>query len=203
MNNLAYGNQDRDKLGVQVEELLRKELAAGGPVPYEVEDAGTAETSARSMLKDAGTYLLGGGTTRLLTIHFHLAQPRAADLDVHLNRQGVGCYAGSLVFSTVIGKGVAGEVSFGDDGKFTGDADAAGKLNAKKEVVKKVAAFAMKTGGLTSFEVTIPRHFKIAPHERGAQIVGVTLPRSKSMGFSASFGSKDFFEIATLIEETL
>ena len=204
MNNLAYSGQDGQKIGSQVEELLRKELGAGGPIAYEVEDAGTAEVSARSMLKDIGTRLFSGGTTPLLTVHLHITQPRAADLDVHMNRQGAGCYAGSLVFSTVIGKKVGGEISFGDDGQFTGDATGAGKLGANKDLRKKCEAFAVSKGGITGFEVKLPaRILKVAPHERGAEIVGVTLPKSKSMGFSATFNSKEFFEIAAQIEALL
>lgn len=203
MNNLAYAGQDPQKVAPKVEELLRKELAAAGPVSYEVEAGDAGSTGAASMLKDAGTYLFGGSTTHLLTIHFHITQPRAADLDVHMNRQGVGCYAGSLVFSTVTSKRVGSEVSFGDDGKFAGDAEAAGKLNSSKDLLKKCNAFAMKEGGLTGFEVKNPRLFKIAPHESGAQIVGATMARSKSMGFSASFGSKEYFEIISLIESAL
>jgi hypothetical protein len=203
MNNLAYANQDKEKISPKVEELLRKELSAGGPITYEVQDAGTGETGARSMLKDAGTFLFGGNTSRLVTIRFHITQPRSAELDVHMNRQGAGCYAGSLVFSSVLNKRIAGEVSFGEDGKFAGNADAAGKLNANKELVKKCNAFAMTQGGITGFEVRIPRYFKIAPYDYGAQIVGATLPRSKSMGFSASFGSKEFWEIVSLIEGAL
>lgn len=203
MNNLAYATQDPLKVAPKVEELLRKELAAGRPVAYEVEAEDAGETGARSMLKDAGTYLFGGNTTRLLTIHFHITQPRSADLDVHLNRQGAGCYAGSLVYSSVTGKRVASEVSFGDDGKFAGDAAAAGKLNTSKDLLKKCAAFAVKEGGLTGFEVKFPRLFKIAPNDNGAQIVGATAARSKSMGFSASFGSKEFFELVSLIEAAL
>lgn len=204
MNNLAYSGQNGQEIGPKVEELLRKEVGAGGPIAFEVEDAGTAEVSARSMLKDVGTYLFSGNTTLLLTVHLHIPQPRVADLDVHMNRQGVGCYAGSLVFSTVIGKKVGGEVSFGDDGNFAGDAAAAGKLNAQKDLRKKCEAFAVTKGGITGFEVKLPgRVLKIAPHERGAQIVGVTLPKSKSMGFSASFGCKEFFEIAAQIEALL
>lgn len=203
MNNLAYSTQDPQKVAPKVEELLRKELAAAGPIAYEVEDAGAGDTGARSMLKDAGTYLFGGDTTRLLTVHFHITQPRSADLDVHMNRQGVGSYAGSLVFSTVTSKRIADEVSFGDDGKFAGDAAAAGKLNASKDLLKKCNAFAVKEGGLTGFEVKFPRLFKIAPSDKGAQIVGATTARSKSMGFSASFGSKEFFELVSLIEATL
>jgi hypothetical protein len=203
MNNLAYSGQDPQKFAPKVEELLRKELGAAGPVAYEVEAAGAGETGAASLLKDAGTFLFGGSTTRLVTLHFHLTQPRTADLDVHMNRQGLGCYAGSMVFSTVVGKSIGGEVSFGDDGKFAGDAGAAGKLNSSRDLLKKCNAFAMKEGGLTGFEVKNPRFFKIAPGENGAQIVGATMARSKSMGFSASFGSKEFFELAGLIEGAL
>lgn len=203
MNNLAYATQDPQKVAPKVEELLRKELGATGPIAYEVEDAGAGDTGAKSVLKDAGTYLFGGSTTRLLTIHFHITQPRPADLDVHLSRQGAGCYAGSLVFSTVTSKRIGGDVSFGDDGKFAGDAGAAGKLNASKDVLKKCNAFAVKEGGLTGFEVKFPRLFKIAPNDYGAQIVGATTARSKSMGFSAAFGSKEFFELVSLIEAAL
>jgi hypothetical protein len=204
MNNLAYGGQDPQKIGAQVEELLRKELGAGGPILFEIEDAGTAEKSASSILKDVGTHLFSGDTTRLLTLHFHITQPRAAELDVRMNRQGLGCYAGSLIFSTVIGKKVGGEVSFSDKGEFAGDATAAGKLNAQKDVRKKCEAFAVSKGGITGFEVKLPsRTFKIAPHERGAEIVGVTLPKSKSMGLSATFNSKEFFELAAQIEALL
>ena len=203
MNNLAYANQDKDKVAPKVEELLRKELSAGGPISYQVEDAGAGETGSGSMLKDAGTYLFGGNTTRLMTIHFQLTQPRNGELEVHINRQGAGCYAGSLVFSAVVNKRIAGEVSFGDDGKFSGDAQSAGKLNGSKDLLKKCDAFAMKKGGITGFEVSIPRFFKIAPNDYGAQVVGATLPRSKSMGFSATFNSKEFWEIVSLIEGVL
>jgi hypothetical protein len=58
-------------------------------------------------------------------------------------------------------------------------------------------------GGLGVCRNAVQTDSKIASHERGAQLVGVTLPRSKSMGFSASFGSQDFFEVSTQIEATL
>ncbi|HUK87475.1 MAG TPA: hypothetical protein VLT85_07395 [Terriglobales bacterium] len=204
MNNLAYSGQDPQKIGSQVEELLRKELGLGGPIAFEVEDAGTAEKSVGSILKDIGTQLWSGSTTRLLTLHFHIPQPRTADLDVHMNRQGVGCYAGSLLFSTVVSKKVGGEVSLDDKGQFGGDAAAAGRLNANKDLCKKCEAFAVTKGGISGFEVKLPaRVFQIVPHERGAHIIAVTLPKSKSMGFSATFNSKEFFEIAAQIEALL
>ncbi len=203
MNNLAYGSQDKQSVASKVEELLRKELAAPAPVMYAVEDEGAGEVGARTMLKDVRTSLLGGSATPLFTIHFQITQPRVAGLDVHLNRQGVGCFTGALVYSTALAKPIGGEVSFGDDGKFSGDATAAGRLNARKDLLKKCSAFAVTKGGLTSFEMKIPRILKIAPREHGAEIVAVTLPRSKSMGFSASLGSGEFFELASEIDAAL
>jgi hypothetical protein len=202
MNNLAYMGQDGQKVAPKVEELLRKELAAGGPIAYVVEGEGSG-ISAQSVLKDVGSSLFGGKVTPLLTIHFDITQPRSTQLDVYMMRQGLGCIAGSLAFATVVSKRLTGQVSFGDDGKFMGDADAAGRLNARKDLLKKCDVFAMKEGGLAGSEIKIQRTLIITPHEGGAQIVAVTLPRTKSMGFSASFGSKEFLEIAAQIESTL
>lgn len=203
MNNLAYMGQDGQKVAPKVEELLHKELAAGGPITYEVEVEGASDLGVGSVLKDVGASLFGGNITSLFIIHFHIMQPRSAELDVHMSRKGLGCVAGPLVYSAVVSKRIASEVSFGDDGKFAGEPDWAGKLNANRDLLKKCTAFAMKEGGLDGAEIKIPRRFTIAPHERGALIIGVTLPRSKSMGFSASLGSKEFFEISAQIEATL
>jgi hypothetical protein len=203
MNNLAYGNQDREKIAPKVEELLRKELAAGGPLGFELEDAPAGDVSTRTLLRDAAVALFGGSEIPLFTIHFHPTQPRAFDLDVHLNRQGMGCIGGPLAYATVVNRRVGGEISFGNDGKFAGDAEGAGKLNTKKDLLKKCDAFAVTEGGLDGFKLKIPRTMKIVPHEGGARLVAVTLPRSKSMGFSASLSSKEFLEIAALVEATL
>ena len=108
-----------------------------------------------------------------------------------------------ILYATVVSKRVGGEISFGNDGKFAGDAEGAAKLNAKKDVLKKCDAFAVSEGGLEGFKLKIPRTLKIVPHEGGAQLVAVTLPKSKSMGFSASLSSKEFLELAALIEATL
>lgn len=203
MNNLAYMGQEGEKVAPKVEELLRKELAAGGPITYTVEGEGGGNVSARSVLNDVGSSLFGGKVTPALTIHFDIPQPQSTQLDVYMMRQGLGCVAGSLAYAAVVSKRIASEVSFGDDGKFTGDADAAGKLNARKDLLKKCDAFAMKEGGLGGFKLKIPRTLKIIPNEGGARLVAVTLPRTKSMGFSASLGSKEFLEIAAQIEATL
>ena len=203
MNNLAYSSQDKEKVAPKVEELLRKELAASAPLTYAVEEAGTAGVTAGSLLKDMSTTLFGGTETPLFTVRFQIAQPRVASLDVHMRRQGLGCIGSTLLYSATLSKPCGSGVTLGDDGKFTGDAAVAGKLNASKDLLKKCSAFAVTSGGLAGSEMKIPRTLKIVPGERGTEIAAVTLPRSKSMGFSASCGSSDFFELASLIEAAL
>ncbi len=203
MNNLAYMGQDGQTVAPKVQELLGKELASNSPIHFAVESEGAGGASARSVLTDVATSLFGGKVVPLFTIHFDIVQPRAILLDVHMLRQGLGCIAGSLAYATTINKGIGGEVSFGDDGKFAGDAAVTAKLNSTKDLLKKSDAFAMKQGGLAGSEVKIQRTLRIVPQGSGAQLVAVTLPRTKSMGFSASFGSKEFLEIVGLLEATL
>jgi hypothetical protein len=203
MNNLSYMGQDGRQIAPKVEELLRKELAAEGTIAYTVKSDGETGITAKSVLSDVSASLFGGKITPVLGIHFDIAQPRPTHLNVYMMRKGLGCVAGSLEYSTALNKRLAGEVVLGDDGKFTGNADAASKLNAKKDLLKKCGAFAMREGGLAGSEIKIQRMLKIRPQEGGAQIVAVTLPRSKSMGFSASLGSKEFLEIVGLLEATL
>ncbi len=203
MNNLAYMGQDGQTVAPKVEELLAKELGTGGPITWSVESEGGGGVSAASVLKDVGASLFGGKVTPLFTIHFQITQPRPMQLDVHMLRKGLGCVAGSLAYTTLLGKRIAGEAVLGDGGKFAGDAGAAAKLNARKDLLKKCDAFAMKEGGMPGAEVQIQRTMRIAPQEGGAQLIAVTLPRSKSMGFSASVGSKEFLEIVALLEASL
>jgi hypothetical protein len=203
MNNLAYSSQDKEAVGPRVEELLRKELAAMAPLVYAVEDEGAGETGALTMLKDARNAFFGGAATPVFTLRFQIPQPRATGLDVHLNRRGVGCYAGSLVYTTVLNGNFSGEVTLDEEGRFQGDPNASGKLNARKDLLKKCGAFAVTKGGLAGFEMKVPRVLRITPREDSAEIVVVTLPRSKSMGFSASFGSKEFFDLASDIEAAM
>ena len=203
MNNLAYMGQDGQTVAPKVEELLHKELGASRPIAFAVETEGAGGVSAGSVLQDVSASLFGGKVAPLFTIHFDILQPRAIRLDVHMLRKGLGCVAGSLAFATVVNKQVEGQVTLDDNGKFAGDAATTAKLNGKKDLLKKCDAFAMKQGGLAGSEVSIQRTFAIVPHEGGAQLIAATLPRSKSMGFSASLGSKEFLEILALLEGTL
>ena len=146
MNNLAYMGQDGQTVAPKVQELLGKELASNSPIHFAVESEGAGGASARSVLTDVATSLFGGKVVPLFTIHFDIVQPRAILLDVHMLRQGLGCIAGSLAYATTINKGIGGEVSFGDDGKFAGDAAVTAKLNSTKGSAEEVRRFCHEAG---------------------------------------------------------
>ncbi|MDX6576674.1 MAG: hypothetical protein QOE96_2627, partial [Blastocatellia bacterium] len=99
MNNLAYNSQDAASVGPKVEEKVREELGASAPLSYQVETGEAATATVGSVLGDIGRALMGGAENMLFRLNFDLAQPRPANLQVSVNRQGIGSYVGMLVYS--------------------------------------------------------------------------------------------------------
>jgi len=208
MNNLAYTSQDAAYVGAKVEEKVREEVGASAPLTYQVETGEAGAATIGSFLSDIGSGLIGGKDETLFRFNFDLSQRRPANLQVSINRQGVGSHAGLLMYSTKIAKPVAGEVALEDPkffgkSKFAGDATAAAKLNGNGDLIKRANDFARvesQSGGLT---LKIKRCCKVIPHEGGSLLVIATLPRPTKMGFGAAIDAKDFFDIADLVEAAL
>src|SRR5215471_16302853 len=208
MNNLAYTSQDPASIGEKVEEKVREELGASAPVPYQVQTGQAATATIGSVLSDIGSALVGGKDETLFRLNFDLAQRRPANLQVSINRQGVGSHAGLLMYSTKLAKPVSAEVALEDPkffgkSKFAGEANASARLNANGELIKRcnnLARVESQSGGLT---LKIKRCCKVIPHEGGSMLVVGTLPRPTKMGFSAAIDAKDFFEIADMVEAAL
>lgn len=208
MNNLAYTSQDPAYIGEKVEEKVREEIGGDAAVPYIVEQGEAETASVGSFLGDIGNALVGGSSNTLFRLNFSLPRPRPAELQVSINRQGVGSHAGLLLYSTEFAKPVPGEVALEDPkfwgkSKFAGDAGVAEKLNANGDLIKKVnnlARVESESGGLT---LNIKRLCKVMPRGAGSVLVIATLPRPTKMGFSATVDAEEFFEIAALVEAAL
>jgi hypothetical protein len=208
MNVLAYNSQDPAKVGPKVEELLRTETGATAPLAYDVESAGVGKSTAGTVLREAVATLFGTSEVRLFTLNFALTSPRPANVEVHMHRQGVGCHAGPLLYSTQLSKKVGGEVWLGEPktfgtAQFEGDPGTAAKLNASKELCKKADAFARTKTQLGGLDITAPRLLRIGPEGPGSLLVAATLGRPHMMGFKVSMESKAFFELAKMIEDAL
>ncbi len=208
MNTLAYSSQQPEKVAPKVEDLLRRELGATTPVPYEVETADANKTTVGTVLKEAIGKFFGSSEVPLFTLTFNVNAPRTAKVEVRMNRQGIGCHAGTLLYSARLNKKVAGEVTLDDpktfsNSPFSGDPAACERLNANKALLKKANAFAVTKGQAGGMEITIPRFCRIAPDGDGAILVAATLGQPHMLGFKISMRSKDFFELAEMIEAAL
>ena len=208
MNVLAYTSQKPEVVGAKVAQLLQQDLGAATPLPYEIETSGVGKAGAGTVLKEALGSLFGGKEVLLFTLSFNLESPRWAKLDVQMNRQGVGCHGGTLLYSARLAKKIAGEISLDDpktfgNSPFSGDPAACAKLNANKDLLKKANTFACTSGDAGGMKITAPRFFKLVPDGDGALLVGATFGRPHMMGFKMSMRSKDFFELAGLIEAAL
>ncbi len=208
MNNLAYTSQDPAYIGEKVEEKVREEIEATTPVPYQVHGGEAGTATIGSFLSDIGNALIGGKDETLFRLNFDLAQRRPANLQVSINRQGVGSHAGLLMYSTKLSKPVSSEIALEDPkffgkSKFAGDANVAARLNGNSDLIKRcneLARVESQSGGLT---LKIKRCCKVIPHEGGSMLVIGTLPRPTKMGFAAAIDAKDFFDIADMVEAAL
>lgn len=208
MNNLIFGNQDAAKIGAAVEEKVRKDVGAGEPLPYTVEDGGLGTTSAATVLVDIGNVLGGGRSNLLLTVIVPLPGLRDATLRARVDRQGIGAYVGGLLYSATLSKPVASEVSIEDHKtfgtpRFLGNAQAAAKLNGAKDLAKRIDKLARTEAEMGSIKVKAPRIFRIAPQDGGSLLVLNTLPRMTSLGMGAEVDAKEFLAIAAAIEAAL
>lgn len=208
MNNLIFGNQDSAKIGTSIEEKVRSSVGATAPVPFELEEGGLGRTNVATVLFDMGSVLNGGRPSRLFGYRFTLSAPWPASLHVWVERQGVGAYTGPLLYSATFAKPLASEVSieahksFGTP-KFLGDPAAAGKLNAAKDLAKRVDKLLRSETEMGAITVKAPRTFKLAPEAGGSVLVLGTLPRMTSMGMGAEVDAGEFLAIAAAIEAAL
>ena len=206
MNNLAYNSRNPQEVGPKVEELIRKELGSVGPLPYSVADRSAEPFAVGSALKTA---LVGGRLQSLFQLNFELPPPRPGRLEVSMDEMGVGCFAGSTLYSARLSKSVGSELNlvgragFFGKAKFAGDQAASAKLNADSEVVKlagKVARTESTFGGRKLIRELL---FKIIPDPNGCLLIIGSLPRTTSAGLSATVDSKEFLELTALIERAL
>jgi hypothetical protein len=207
MNNFAYSSHKAEEIGPKVEEIVRGDVGAQAPLPYQIEGGDAGSMTAGKFLGDIASGLFGGKSDVLFNQHFDFTQPRPAHLQATVNRQGLGAYVGLLLFSTYLQKPVGGEIWLEDPkmfgkSKFKGD-PAAERLNGNGDLVKLANNFARTEAHSGALKLTIKRFCKIMPQPQGTLLVVGTLPRQIKMGFSATTDAQDFFNLAQMIEASL
>ncbi|MBO0789533.1 MAG: hypothetical protein J2P36_01085 [Ktedonobacteraceae bacterium] len=204
MPNFAYNSHDPNKIVPAIEATLRKELGTPTQLPCEIIQTGEQGISAKGLLLDA----LNVSTT-LFFIQFTLSQPRPFQLQVKIDRQGLGALLGSLTYSAPLAKPVGGEVSleppkiFGNS-KFVGDAQTVARLNSNGALIKIANKFTQTESELGQYKFEIERYLKIAPRTPGPLLVTNSLPRKTGiMGLHATLNAKDFLALLAQVESAL
>jgi hypothetical protein len=106
MNNLAYSTQNPEEVASKIEEIIRKDLNETNQLQFKIENEASVDSSLGAVLKDSFTHIFGGIESLLFSIIYEIQNPRPAKIIVHVNRQGIGCHAGTIVFTTNLKKPV-------------------------------------------------------------------------------------------------
>jgi hypothetical protein len=208
MANTAFGSQKPEKIAPVLEEMLRKEIGAPMPIAYQILNAETRSVSAQSLLSDYGRMIVGGNETPLFLFQFTLAMPRPAELQVRVNRQGIGAHVGLLSYAARLVKPIGSEVSleppkmFGAS-KCIGDPQGIARLNNNGDLLKRLNKLARTESEVGGLKLKIERFLKIVPQASGSLFILNTLPRATSMGFGATLDAKEFLDLVALVEATL
>lgn len=203
MAKLAFRNHDQGKITAAVEEMLRQETGAAAPISHSIEDS--RNIGAGTVMGEVLHAALGGerAAIQLFTIHFTLTQPRPADLWVQIDKQGIGAYAGPLLYAIGLSKQAESEVGLEPEKGtvFSGDPQVTAKLNA--DLAKRVHKLLRGRMQVGAFTISTRPFFKILPQGQTSTLLVNTLPRLTSLGFSSTLDTKEVFEIAAVVEDAL
>jgi hypothetical protein len=207
MNNLAYTMQDPEKVAAKIEEIIKKDLGSDISIEYNVFGKGNDQTLLGSIAEDTLIHLFGKEEKVLFSVTFKIPAPREINIIVQVDRQGVGCHAGAIIFVARLKKPVSAMVTFEEPKtfgtpKFTGDTELAARLNSNKDLLKRIDKFSRVKSDIAG-GLRLERIVQLKPGVGGTELVINTLARPTSMGFGATTDAKDFFEIVNLVEAAL
>lgn len=204
-----------EKIAPKIEAKLRKEFGANEPLFYETESEGHFRpNSIGQALGDVTNDLLsgtffGGKTRTLYNFRFDVKQPRELETRVYIVKAADRVALGSLLYSAILNRKIDAPLELEDEkilfgkSKFKGDSEAARKLNANTDLIKRINRF-VRTEYKTANEVIkAKRYLKIAPYENGSLLTISTLPRATWFGWMSSFDAPAFLEIANAVEAAL
>ncbi len=205
MPKVFFRNHDAAQIASALEIMLRTELGASQPIPYEVE-AGPPRNLGTA-LGEIGRVVTGGQSNaiRLFTLYFTIAHPRPGELRVMVGKQGIGAYAGGLLYTCPLNAQVVSATTFteGKPPTLTGDPTAGARLNANPDITRRLDKFLRKRMAISAGSISIQRFCQIAPLDQGVVLAAYTLAKHTSFGFSSSLDAKEFFDLATIIEAAL
>lgn len=201
-----------ERLAISCEKYLRKELASPTPLAYQLIEGNAPTLKWKGLLTDVGEVLLPGARNMSNVIgfaHFTLEQPRPFELQVTFSRFGMRPVLSRLAYVMPLTRPVAGVVNMEGitrlfnsyKGGFTGDPDTISRLNLQRELIvsaHKLKVYTTRNGSLT---VTIPKYFRIVPHNGASVLILHRLPKQ---GFiTPNLGARDLIAFISQLEAVL
>ncbi|SRR5581483_11237255 len=211
MSFLVFNTQKPEKIAPAIEEVLRKEIGAPMPLTYQLVNAGVvaAGVTAGSALTDIGASLLDTKGTALFSLQFALPQPRPFQLQVTVNRSGIGAYVGQLSYAVRLIKPVSSEIAleppqrflFWDTpSKFLGNAEPVDRLNKDGKAIKRANELRLGRGVAGTINFTIDMCLKIVPQPTGSLLLLNTVPVKTKIGLGMILNVKKIFDFATMLD---
>jgi hypothetical protein len=197
-----------EKIAPDIEKLLRKEVGAPTPLTWQIQDAGTGGVTVGSLLKD-WTYKqehLRHNAVPLYYIRFALSQPRPFELQVTIDREGLGAIGGILAYAAPLRKPVRGPIRLAPAkllgySNFVGDPETVARLNSTNDLRKLANHLAMTQAMAGKVELNIARYLEILPAPTGSVLLVHSLARTGLLGIS--LGAKDLIALANALEAAL
>ncbi|WP_394822348.1 hypothetical protein [Pendulispora albinea] len=215
---MLFWSDKAESNGPKVEAKVRKEFGVQAPIPYQVEIHGQFRPQslgqfAGDIAGDAIFEIFGaGGVKPLYTFDFRVQTSRPCNLKVPVIKAGNAIVLGSLVYATPLAKPIFGEIVLEDEkvfgnSKFVGDPAASEKLNANKDLVKRVNKFARAEYKMSNQTIKAKRIVRISSHASPQGPMSVltitTQPRATWFGMGSSFDAQEFLAIAGTVEQLL
>lgn len=207
MPGLRYLSQKPEYIGPRVEQLVRQELGAPTPIPYQILPGTSQGATPGSLFSEWAHAQVGMTykTSALFHMHFALAAPRPYELQISILRQGMGALVGKCAFAVPLSKRVPGAVSLRQSGplsvqqSFSGEPAMAARLNNNRDLLFRARRVAISTSRIGRIKLSIPHYLQVQPSRAGSLLVVHRLAQPGFL-FGAKLGIKDLLDFVPMLE---
>jgi hypothetical protein len=208
MAGLRYLGQNPEKIAASVEQIVRKELGAPTPIPYQILPGTSGGATPGSLLGEWAQAQLHmtRQAASLCYVNFRLGMPRPFEIQVSIIRQGLGALVGKCVFVAPLSRPVRGPIGLGQASrmsayKFTGEPATSERLNNNRDLLAKAYKLSIPTSTIGRTKITIPRRLEVRPTRTGSVLVVDRLPQT--FLFINNMGISDLLAFVPMLEHYL
>lgn len=211
MPGLYYLTQNPQKVASGIETLLRKDLSAPMPLPYQILPGDGAGTTPGSILGDLGKSLipLPHKTSSLFRVHFMSNWPRPFEVQVTVLRKGVGALVGPFLYIVPLNRPIANPITLGkaklrisSSEGFMGDAGTVARVNSHRDVIIQAHRQVVSSTTIGRTTLTIPGSLQIVPRGPGSVLILRRLCKV-GMFWGMTVGARDLLTFLPALEASL